>query len=284
MKVAYMFSTSAHAAGYKPGHMNTNRILLTILLALLHLYSLTAVAQSPYETETSREIGLSAAGAGLLTTGLYLNHKIVPLTEEQVNSLSKEDVNPLDRWVIAHWSPKAGKLSDILRNISLVSPFVLLASDRVRDEAGTVGLMYVETLLLSSAGSMLSKGIFRRTRPFVYNPDVPMHLKAASKEARRSFYSGHTTMAFASGFFLAKVYGDFYPDSDWKPVLWGGAVVIPSAVGLLRMLAGKHFLTDVLAGAAIGGLIGYGVPAIHKKTASKVPSSAEFMISMAIRF
>lgn len=264
--------------------MNKNSITITLLFAILHLNFLSAFAQSPYETETSREIGLSAAGAGLLGTGLYLNYKIVPLTEEQVNSLSKEDVNSLDRWVINHWSPKAGKLSDILRDISLVSPFALLASNRIRENGGTVGLMYVETLLLASAGSMLSKGIFQRTRPFVYNPDVPMDLKAGKKEARRSFYSGHTTMAFASSFFLAKVYGDFYPDSDWKPVLWSGAIVISSAVGLLRMLAGKHFLTDVLAGAAFGGLIGYGVPEIHQKTGSKSPSSAEFMISMAIRF
>lgn len=255
--------------------------LFLYLLLLLNYHS--ANAQSPYETETAQEIGLSAGGAGLAAAGLYLNHKIIPFTEEQVNGLSKEDVNLLDRWVTSYWSPTAGKWSDILRNISLVSPFALLASDRIRDDAGTVGLMYAETLLLASAGSLLSKGIFQRTRPFVYNPDVPMHLKAGNKEARRSFYSGHTTVAFASTFFLARVYGDFFPDSDWKTAIWGGAIAISSATGLLRILAGKHFLTDVLAGGAIGGVIGYGVPAIHKKTGCKLPSSGEFIISMAIR-
>lgn len=260
-----------------------SKTLLLLYLSLTFNY-FAAIAQSLYEKDTSREIGLTAGGAGLAVTGLYLNQKIIPLTEEQVNLLSKEDVNPLDRWVISHWSPDAGKWSDILRNISLVSPFALLASNRIRDDAGTVGLMYAETLLLASAGSLLSKGIFQRTRPFVYNTGVPMHLKAGNKEARRSFYSGHTTVAFAATFFLAKVYEDFYPDSGWKAVIWGGAAVISSATGLLRILAGKHFLTDVLAGGAIGGLIGYGVPAIHKKSGGKSPSSGEFMISMAIRF
>lgn len=254
------------------------------LYLILLLNYLPVNAQSPYETETAQEIGLSAAGAGLAAAGLYLNHKIIPLTDEQVNNLSKENVNPLDRWVTAHWSPTAGKWSDILRDISLLSPFALLTSDRIRDNAGTVGLMYVETLLLASAGSFLSKGIFRRTRPFVYNPNVPMHLKAGNKEARRSFYSGHTTVAFASTFFLAKVYGDYYPNSGWKAAIWSGAVVISSATGLLRMLAGKHFLTDVLAGAAMGGLIGYGVPVIHKKSGNKLLSPGEFKISMTIRF
>jgi len=257
--------------------------LLLLYLSLTFNY-FPAIAQSPYERETSQEIGLTAAGAGLAAAGLYLNQKIIPLTEDQVNALLKEDVNPLDRWVTNHWSPGADKWSDILRNVSLVSPFALLASDRIRDDAGTVGLMYAETLLLASAGSLLSKGIFQRTRPFVYNPDVPMHLKAGNREARRSFYSGHTTIAFAATFFLAKVYGDFYSDSDWKAVIWSGAVVISSATGLFRVLAGKHFLTDVLAGGAIGGIIGYGVPAIHKKTGGKSPSSGEFVISMAIRF
>ena len=260
-----------------------SRNLLLLYLSLTLNY-FPAAAQSPYETETSREIGISAAGTGLLGTGFYLSQGVAPLTEEQVNSLSKNDINPLDRWVTGHWSPKAGKLSDMLRNVSLLSPFALLASETVRKDAGIVGLMYVETLLLSSAGTMLSKGIFKRTRPFTYNPDVPMSLKAGNKDARRSFYSGHTTIAFASSFFLAKVYGDFYPDSDYKPLVWGGAIAISSAVGLLRMLAGKHFLTDVLAGGAIGGLIGYGVPAIHKRGGEKSPSSREVMLSMTIRF
>jgi membrane-associated phospholipid phosphatase len=264
--------------------MKKSRVVFTLLTAFLYLNFGAANAQSPYERDTSREIGLSVGSAGLAATGLYLNHNIVPLTEEQVNSLSKEDLNSLDRWVTNHWSPRAGKWSDILRNISLVSPFALLASDRIRDDAGTVGLMYAEALLLSSAGTLLSKAIFQRTRPFVYNPDVPMRLKAGNKEARRSFYSGHAATTFTSGFFLAKVFGDFYPDSDWKPVIWGGAVAISSTVALLRMLAGKHFLTDVLGGAVMGGLIGYGVPAIHEKTGSKSPSSGEFIISMTIRF
>ena len=33
--------------------------------------------------------------------------------------------------------------------------------------------------------------------------------------------------------------------------------------GILRIAADRHWATDILAGAAIGGLVGYAVPALH---------------------
>jgi membrane-associated phospholipid phosphatase len=36
-----------------------------------------------------------------------------------------------------------------------------------------------------------------------------------------------------------------------------------AAVGGLRIAAGKHFPTDILAGAAVGSLVGYLVPRLH---------------------
>src|SRR2546423_585667 len=41
-------------------------------------------------------------------------------------------------------------------------------------------------------------------------------------------------------------------------------------VGLLRVLAGRHFPTDVLAGAAAGAAIGLTVPRLHRRAAAFV--------------
>ena len=43
-------------------------------------------------------------------------------------------------------------------------------------------------------------------------------------------------------------------------LLFGGA----AAVGTLRVAAGRHFPTDVLAGAALGSLIGWLIPTVHR--------------------
>lgn len=63
---------------------------------------------------------------------------------------------------------------------------------------------------------------------------------------RYSFPSGHTAQAFMAATFLSKEYGE---RSLLYPVF---AYTTASAVGVMRMLNNKHYLTDVLAGAAIG--------------------------------
>jgi undecaprenyl-diphosphatase len=63
-----------------------------------------------------------------------------------------------------------------------------------------------------------------------------------------SFPSGHTITAFAATISLAT----FYPHAIV------GLLFAACSIALSRILLGMHFLTDVLAGAAIGGLLGYG--------------------------
>ena len=62
-----------------------------------------------------------------------------------------------------------------------------------------------------------------------------------------SFPSGHTITAFA----MVLSVGSFYP-AVW-PVLLFCAV----SIALSRILLGMHFLSDVVAGAGLGSLLGY---------------------------
>lgn len=63
-----------------------------------------------------------------------------------------------------------------------------------------------------------------------------------------SFPSGHTITAFAVAVSLSM----FYPE------LAAGLLFCAVSVALSRVLLGMHFLSDVLAGAAIGTLLAYG--------------------------
>jgi undecaprenyl-diphosphatase len=62
-----------------------------------------------------------------------------------------------------------------------------------------------------------------------------------------SFPSGHTITAFAMALSLSVFY----------PVMLLGLLFCAFSVALSRILLGMHFLSDVLAGAAIGGALGY---------------------------
>ncbi len=59
-----------------------------------------------------------------------------------------------------------------------------------------------------------------------------------------SFPSGHTTTAFA----VALVVGHF------SPLLWPGALLLATLVGLSRLALGAHFPSDVVAGMGLGCL------------------------------
>ncbi len=62
-----------------------------------------------------------------------------------------------------------------------------------------------------------------------------------------SFPSGHTITAFAMAVSLSAFY----------PVMLLGLLFCAFSVALSRILLGMHFLSDVLAGAAIGSALGY---------------------------
>jgi undecaprenyl-diphosphatase len=61
-----------------------------------------------------------------------------------------------------------------------------------------------------------------------------------------SFPSGHTITAFAVALSLAAFYPGMLP----------GLLFCAASVAASRILLGMHFLTDVLAGAAIGSAVG----------------------------
>jgi membrane-associated phospholipid phosphatase len=63
---------------------------------------------------------------------------------------------------------------------------------------------------------------------------------------RNSFPSGHTATAFAAATFMAKEYGHM---SKWYSI---GAYTVATSVGVMRVMNNRHWITDTLAGAAIG--------------------------------
>jgi undecaprenyl-diphosphatase len=69
-----------------------------------------------------------------------------------------------------------------------------------------------------------------------------------------SFPSGHTITAFAVAISL----GAFYP------ALLAGLLFCAASVAASRILLGMHYLSDVIAGAGIGGLLGYAAVAVFR--------------------
>lgn len=83
-------------------------------------------------------------------------------------------------------------------------------------------------------------------------------------KGRRSFPSGHTSGSFAIASVLDELYGAY---------IGLPAYIIAGLVGVQRIHDNKHWLTDVIAGAALGTTIGRGFGAAYRREVNGSPLS-----------
>ncbi|HNE50899.1 MAG TPA: phosphatase PAP2 family protein, partial [Chitinophagales bacterium] len=160
-------------------------------------------------------------------------------------------------------SKAAAIASDVMQITAAVSPALLFIDKDIRRDWKTVLPVWVETFALTSSLTLFTKELAKRTRPYVYS-DYGNGDKY-SKDARASFWSGHTAITASSTFFIAMMYSEYHPQSRWKPLMWTGAAIVPALVGFTRVKAGKHYWTDVITGYAVGALVGTLTPFLHRR-------------------
>ena len=215
---------------------------------------------SPYDLELKRELILIGSGALLNITGLIVVENISPLTVQEINELDVNDINSFDRIAI---KPHRESLNgDYLLYGSFLLPLTFLANDYTRHDWQMLGAMWLEVMAIQSGINLLIKGLAKRARPYVYDPNTPLE-KKQTVGARLSFYSGHTSTTAATTFYIARVFSNYLSNKTVKTLIWIGAAIYPALTGYLRRDTGNHFRTDVITGYLIGAAIGYFIPEIH---------------------
>jgi membrane-associated phospholipid phosphatase len=217
---------------------------------------------SPYELERTREILLLGSGGLLGITGLALINNIQPLTLEEIYQLDPADINEFDRNAVGTY--RDFRVGDLLLYGSLLLPLTFLSNKEMKRDWEILGIIGLEVLMFQAGLNLVVKGLAQRIRPYVYDPNSSLD-KKTSKEAKLSFYSGHTSTAAAMSFYTAKVFSDYLPNGLTKSLIWTGAVIYPTVVGYLRVASANHYATDVIVGYTVGALIGYYIPQLHKK-------------------
>jgi len=236
---------------------------------LLSLFCLSIVSNSfgqdsPYATNTWKDGAYIAGTVGLNVLGFTFIQNKEALTETELNALNKNDIWGIDRWAAGNYSENADAASYIPFYAALGMPLVFLSNKAERKNFGQISVLFIETMATTGVFYTMTAGLIDKSRPLVYNENLPMGERTKGK-AQRSFIAGHTAVAAAGTFFAAKVFNDFHPDSKAIPYVWGGATGISVLMGYLRTKAGKHFLTDNIAGFVVGAASGILIPELHKK-------------------
>ncbi len=207
-------------------------------------------------------------GAGWLLSEAYRN-ELGPRACRwcELTATGAPSVNALDRAVADaltwHDTTAAGTVSSVV--VFGLAPAAAVGIDAwLAARAGVGRNVSIDALLIGEAAvisadlEQIVKFTVARRRPDAPGPAQPSLRGPPGADANVSFYSGHTSLAFAlttASWEIASLRG--YPGAGW--ILRVG-VPLGVLAGYLRIAADRHYLTDVLAGAAVGSGVGFAVP------------------------
>ena len=239
-------------------------LILLICCSTVFVFGQSNNSDGPYYLSLKREMLYGSAGALSLGMGTYLQNNLNAPLRRDLEISSYSQINGFDRIGSNVELGNSRKLSDYGMYAGVALPGLLLLNKDTRSDFGKITILYAETMAIAGGLTNISKASFARPRPYVYGPEwVPGTRLSSGDQA--AFVSGHTSISAAGSFFFARVFSDYHPDSKLKPYVWGLAATVPAVTGYLRVRAGRHYPTDVIAGYALGATVGYLVPTLHKK-------------------
>ncbi|MGO8692230.1 MAG: phosphatase PAP2 family protein [Rectinemataceae bacterium] len=214
----------------------------------------------PYALDPVLDGSLVAGGLAVYGGSLYLQ-TLKPAPDKA--AIDPSAIPFFDR---AYPSAPSAVLSNAGSDLALgmaALPLILFPG-RSGGEMLDIGVMYAETLELAYSVDSLLKSTIVRYRPYAYSTSTPADF--SNSDISMSFPSSHATLAFSAAVFTGVVFDKLYPDSNLKPLVWASGLGLAVAVSTLRVMSGDHFLSDVVAGAAIGAASGFLLPFIHERT------------------
>lgn len=223
----------------------------------------------PLEVNWARDGVITGASLALWVTSEALKGQIGPRQCRWCDrdAEGRDTLNPVDKWarnaVVAdtlEGRARWGKVSDV-SDFVVLPVGVLGAQYLLARGSGATGRQYgedvmtiIESVGVAALTNQVVKFAVGRERPFVHEGGHTEH----DSDDNVSFYSGHTSLAFS----LVTAAGTVSEMRGYRHswVLWAVGLPAAASVGLMRMGADKHYLTDVLVGAAAGSLFGVGIP------------------------
>ena len=234
---------------------------------------------SPYSFSNDIDLTIAGVSGALLLGSMLMNYEPMDLTD--ISSLDPNDISDFDSKAIDNWNLHSMKMSDLLLLSSIAAPGLLMIDKKIRNDYRNFSLIWAESIFLTLGITNFTKVLVGRPRPYLYANNASNDYKV-KKDNRKSFFSGHTSIAAVSWFVMASMYDDYQPENTSSSYLWASAFLVPAYTAYCRYDAGKHFPSDLIAGYLVGGAVGVLVPKWHTKS-SKVNISFSLQPSGKIK-
>lgn len=235
---------------------------ITLALLLSALAPPAARAEPhPIRHDLRTDAAIATAGWALYVSSELAKGRLAP-AGCRVCDTNGFDSGARDRLVWDELAP-ARHASDALAfavfPAGLVAHQLLAARASGEVEAGLVDVLVVaETAALAMTLNQATKFAVGRRRPFVQYRNWPEAERAPDADDDLSFFSGHSTFTFAVAAAAGTV-SDLrgYRSAPW---VWAVGLGLAATTGYLRIAGDKHYLSDVLVGAAVGTAAGVALP------------------------
>jgi membrane-associated phospholipid phosphatase len=179
-------------------------------------------------------------------------------------------INWLDRRTAGFYSAGWSRASDVGLAAVAAGSIGALIFDEGLLNAVNDSVVIAEATMSASAFATVMTLAAGRPRPFLYSEKAPLAVRN-SGDASLSFLSSHTADAFAivTATYIAE--RRLHPNSNRSRVILVLGAAGASFVAVSRVMAGYHFITDVVGGAVVGSSIGFIVSSLHKSPVKVVP-------------
>jgi undecaprenyl-diphosphatase len=204
-----------------------------------------------------------AFGAGALLAGgseLFMAH----VTPPDLGGVDLSRVNAFDRAAMFTYSEGFDTASTVFELASFAVPIALIFL-LPQDQWLPAAVAYGEVMESADFMKNALKYLLPRYRPYVY-PGAADNGGPPDPDWYASFPSGHATMTFAAATFGSVLFATYFPSSPYLVPVIVANYALATLTGSFRVLAGQHFMTDVIAGAAIGAACGSLIPLLHQSS------------------
>lgn len=257
-------------------------LLLAVIVTAAPIVSAQGVfPDAVYERRLKLDVPLMATSGGAALASLFF--------DDVGNSCpcNAQDLSRLDRGRAGRRSDGVDTASNFVVGFAVGLPAALTFADWKHGgkEAWADSLVVGDAVMINWAINQWVKIAANRPRPLVYG------LPSGDEEFENpdnflSFYSQHTSMAFASGLSYARTFALRHPASRYRWLVYTAALANGATVAAMRVSAGRHFPTDVITGAAVGSAIGLAIPWLHPKQGragiSFLPTRSGAMLSLKL--
>lgn len=232
------------------------KVFIVIILMLQIIAGVYAQNNNTYDLSFSKECLFFSGGLSLNFFGSHLLSRMDP---PDFRLLNEANLPWFDRFAINCNNKFTDHASDVTLLIAMGLPVIsiLQADSKVEKQKGV--LLYLESALFTSGITNIIKALVHRPRPYAYRKNQ----KILDTDAAKSFFSGHTSLAFNGAVVAGMLFENYQDQSKWYASVWIAGLTLASSTGIFRITSGNHFLSDVIAGAFAGFLTGYLVLELH---------------------